>query len=273
MNKSTPAAKPVVSTTTPHNMKRVTYDVVKAIINERMKKNPGKKFPRMSESSLRLDLPIDPRTTQYSWNILENETTSGIVIRPEEIRLNINDLFFISDIAFYIRCDLEYAPDKISSELLTYSMFEWDKNFIEPIEPFYNGRLDILVDKVSKLGNQYDLMKHKFVPRTQFVMYKESAGLTGVYPDGYAGSTIPSVDFKNNGFVSLQPMIEFSGSRKNQIIAQLPGNLDQLGSVYTAADNTLFQAAGFSNNVAITLRGVTCITRGVLVQNFANFQH
>jgi hypothetical protein len=97
------------------------------------------------------------------------------------------------------------------------------------------------------------MLKHKCTPRTQY--QNTSAGIPQ--------ATQPSICMNEDGTVKMQPMITFTGAKKNEIQLVMTNNITA-GLLYD------FNTVGGSVNY--TVANLVLIFRGMLGQNAAVFQ-
>src|ERR1700744_5555247 len=56
----------------------------------------------LTQSYLRLEQPIVAGPTFFNFPVLNNQTSQGNAIRPTEVRLALQDSFFVSSFALYV---------------------------------------------------------------------------------------------------------------------------------------------------------------------------
>ena len=90
--------------------------------------NINKGNVRLTQSTLFLSKPINPTTTVYNFDVLESQTQT---LQGDEIRLNLNDEFSITQIGFYLQASVlgREGVDTGARVLLTHTQFE--NNFVE----------------------------------------------------------------------------------------------------------------------------------------------
>ena len=212
----------------------------------------GKANVRLTQSTLVLSKPISATTTVYNFDVLESQTQTLI---GDEIRLNLNDEFIITQLGFYIQARVldKAGVDTGAKTLLTYAPFEQNSVEASKIANFWNGAFQIAVNNIVYL-DKYDTRKSLFVPRTQFSNF---IALTGT------SSTQPSVDFSMNSMYSTEPLLTLSGAKKNNLILSLPQAIATATFVVTGNDG---------NNYSLVADRVVCLARGLNAQNGASFQ-
>jgi hypothetical protein len=212
----------------------------------------GKGNVRLTQSTLFLTRPISATSTVYNFDVLESQTQT---LQADEIRLNLNDEFIITQLGFYLQASIKSREgvDTGAKVLLSYAPFEQNYNEASKINNFYNGAFQIAVNNIIYL-DKYDVKKSMFVPRTQFANFNAVSGQP---------STIPSVDFSTNGMFGTEPLLTLSGAKKNNLTLTIP----------TAITNANFSVTD-NNGVAyvIAVERVVCLARGLNAQNGASFQ-
>jgi hypothetical protein len=227
------------------NILRQSYSVIK-----KKYAKFGKGNVRLTQSDLVLILPINPASANYNFIVLQNDTT--VPQTAQEIRLNMNDEFIATDMGVFLLGQLQGDPaSNVSTKWHTHVPTEVNRTFVE-MEEFYNGRVNISVNKISFLEN-WHIKKHQVIPRTQW--QNTSAG--------QPFATIPSEDFKGDGMYIMQPMITFSGAKKNEVNLTLPRAISPHTVDFTATDG-LAQV--------YTINRIAVVFRGLLAQNAAAFQ-
>lgn len=212
----------------------------------------GKANVRLTQSTLVLSKPISATTTVYNFDVLESQTQT---LLGDEIRLNLNDEFIITQLGFYIQARVlnKDGVDTGAKVLLTYAPFEQNSVESSKIANFWNGAFQIAVNNIIYL-DKYDTRKSMFVPRTQFANF---SALTGT------PSTQPSVDFSTNSMYGTEPLLTLSGAKKNNLILTLPQAIST--ATFSVTDN-----GGIV--YSLVADRVVCLSRGLNAQNGASFQ-
>ena len=219
-----------------------------------------KTLPRLSQSSLLLILPIVAGQNSYNYSILTTDSTPGVAggKLPEEIRLNVNDEFFILEMSQMLYGTIAVDGGATAHRMFTHAPSQYDSKFTA-IEDFWLGSLEIDVDKVTYLTN-WDNYRHLVVPRTQDILDPASG----------QGLTQGNKDLKHDTFHNMEPYIKLSGSRKNQITTTLPYPIAPVGSPATVAFPTNDAVAPTPEVINIGFMALLC--RGFLAQNASAFQ-
>ena len=217
--------------------------------------NINKGNVRLTQSTLFLSKPINPTTTVYNFDVLESQTQT---LQGDEIRLNLNDEFSITQIGFYLQAKVisREGGDTGARVLLTHSLFQ--NNFVEAakLQPFYDGAFQIAVNNIIYL-DKYDTKKSNIVPITQ----TNNGG--GVVAAGGYSATFDSDDFSKHGLYPTEPIIVLSGAKKNNLQLTLPRSIDV--ATIQCSDNN---GAVYS----LQVDRVVCKLLGLNAQNGASFQ-
>lgn len=226
-------------------MGRVNYKV----ILDQYKKN-GKGNVRLTQSSLYLTKPISSTQTSYNFDVLE---TQSATLQGNEIRLNLNDEFIVTQLGFYLQASVSDGLGTSYGNVLLTTPPTQDAGATATLNNFYQGAFQIAVNNVIYL-DKWDTTKHKFVPRTQYADYFLAGGQS---------ARIDSVDFSRNSMYPVEPLITLSGAKKNDLRLDLPTAIS--GATFTIATND-----GRSNVYVIDRVGI--FLRGLNAQNGASFQ-
>lgn len=214
--------------------------------------NIGKGNVRLTQSTLFLTRPISATSTVYQFDVLESQTQT---LQADEIRLNLNDEFIISELGFYLQASIldSMGTNTGAKILLPYAPFEQSSVQASKITNFWNGSFQIAVNNIVYL-DKYDVKKSNFVPRTQFADFNAVTGTP---------STIPSVNFDTDGMSSTEPMLTLSGAKKNNLTLTLPTAISS--ATFPVTDN---QGVRYT----VSVDRVVCLARGLNAQNGASFQ-
>ena len=227
---------------------RVNFSLIKANYNK-----IGKGNVRLTQSSLFITKDIDATKSNYDFDVLENQTAT---LQADEIRLNINDEFIVTDLGVYLygtwtAKDAEAVKIGTGTQLLTYAPLELDGTAILS-KNLYAGQLKIAVNNIVYL-EKWDTRKHEMVTRTQFAT--QLAG-TNV-------ATMPSNDFSSDGMMPFSPLLTLSGAKKNDISIRLPQSIS--GSTVTWLDQK-------GNTISMVISKIALRMYGLNAQNGAKFQ-
>lgn len=205
---------------------------------------------RLTQSSLVFKQAIEASKNTYEFAVL---TTDGTP-QKGEIRLNINDEFINYEQGYYLESTTPKRsdPNKTNSIMLPYVPTEASA-LISDLQSMHDATLKITVNGIDRLNN-WDMLRHKCVPRTQF--QNTSAGIPQ--------ATQPSVCYADSGVTNMQPMITFSGAKKNEIQISLQDSL---------TPNLTFEFVSILGAQTFTCRNLVLLYRGMLAQNAAKFQN
>ena len=240
-------------------MSRVEYNILKKKYDA-----VGKGNVRLTQSTLKLLRGINPATTSYRFDVLENE---GGAATAYETRLNINDEFNVSQLGLYIAGNIlnEGQPNYMAQKLWTFSPLELSGRTTS-FADFWNGKLKILVNNIVQL-EKWDIGKHNYIPRGQFIDNNPSFPVVPGTPP-FQIAQQPHNNYIKDGMAVLTPMITLSGAKKNDIIIELPQAI-----IAQQADwITEYMGAGVKDKVRIEFFDICLIARGFLAQNAAKFQ-
>lgn len=226
-------------------MQRASYQL---IIKKYAKR--GKGSVRLTQSSLMLFQAIETNKKVYNFAVLQSDNQQPA--QPEEIRLNLNDEFTAYEVGYLINYKSRVAGAAVSENIyLTYAPTEQAATQ-SPINNAWDARLSISVNNIVRLEN-WDMLKHKCQPRTQFQNF--SAGIPH--------ATQPSICLHDDGCIQMQPMLTFTGAKKNDI---------ELGMVTNLTAGLAFDWLSTTGTQTLTATNLVLIFRGMLGQNAAVFQ-
>jgi len=228
---------------------RVNFSLIKSNYNK-----IGKGNVRLTQSSLFITKDIDPTKSNYDFDVLENQTQT---LQPDEIRLNINDEFIVTDLGVYLYGTWTAStPENVKigqgTQLLTYAPVELDGNAIVS-KNLYAGQLKIAVNNIVYL-EKWDTRKHELVTRTQFATMLAGTNV----------ATMPSNDFSTDGMMAFSPLLTLSGAKKNDISIRLPQSI--AGSTITWKDQK-------GNTISMQISKIALRMYGLNAQNGAKFQN
>jgi hypothetical protein len=211
----------------------------------------GKGNVRLTQSSLFLVKDITNTSTTYNFDVLES--VNGNVL-PEEIRLNINDEFIVTELGIYLygTQNVEGNPASTGKRLFTNTLSQINAAQANNVSPVYQGQLKIAVNNIVYV-EKWDSKKHEFVPRTQFQPFTN-----GVFP-----ALQDSNDWMNDGMQELAPMVTLSGAKKTELSLTLP--TAPVTASFVTQDNAGQIVTYNINKIAILLRGLNA-------QNASRFQ-
>lgn len=152
----------------------------------------------LTRSYIRLEQPIVAGQNLINFPVLKNSTNNGNAIRSNEVRLNQQDTFFASDVAFYITkassaTATNFVPD-------TYPNAVTFPTGASTLYNLYNGYLNISVNE-SVIMPRYPMSNFLKVYQTQLT----------------AATNSPIDQFDPLDVVFWEPMLNFVGTN-NTII-------------------------------------------------------
>lgn len=231
--------------------KRQNYSILKAKYDKINKGNA-----RITQSSLFLTKPINQNVTSYTFDVLETQTQS---LQNDEIRLNLNDEFNITEIGLYL-CG--YIGDNTSdsfnpnTKLFTYAPFHLSLADATKLQSFYAGTFKIAINNIVFM-EKWDTAKHECVTRTQINSYAVGVDATPVM------AVENSQNLSRDGIYPLANIITLSGAKKNDLTINLPNAIKPATFTYTDSNNV---------RSTFTIDRVACLLRGFNSQNSASFQ-
>ena len=182
-------------------MARVNYNVI-----AQKYRNVGKGNVRLTQSSLFLTKPINPNVTTYNFDVLETQTAS---LQADEIRLNLNDEFIITQIGMYLVGNINGSPGRI---LLTTPPYELNTTSADKLSDFYAGAFKIAINNIVYM-EKWDTSKHQVTGTTQFQSFQVGVAVA---------PTFAEKNLAKDGMYGVEPMITLSGAKKNDLVLQLP---------------------------------------------------
>jgi hypothetical protein len=196
----------------------------------------------LSQSYLRLERTITTTTTNYQFGVLVNDTPQGSAIQSTEVRLNLQDSFFVSSVSMFIGLQTS-AYGSTNFPLYPYpnphvfsANIGTSTSTANQLWNLYNGYLSLTVNNRVITPN-FDLFKHYDARTTQ-----QNATLTAT------AGTVDEMSGDNSTSVDVEPNWVLIGSKNNNLTLQLPGAV-----------------ANVEGSSAVTK--IVLILRGVLGQN------
>lgn len=193
--------------------------------------NPGGAV--LSQSYLRMEVPLSASTTSYKFDVLVNESVNGSINTQQ--KLNLQDAFVVNQIGFYLA--VPSSSTDTTFRLLTYPIvnptpgtgtvgtFAYSStlasNTAAQAFAIYNGFMQLNVNQRTVI-TAWDLMRHLYIPQVQ-------AGMT--YPTAAAAIVAAGTvyhapdDFYNAadmGLFPTEPNIVLAGNKKNDLTVTLP---------------------------------------------------
>jgi hypothetical protein len=223
-------------------MARVNYSVI-----AQKYRNVGKGNVRLTQSSLFLTKPINAGVTTYNFDVLETQTAS---LQNDEIRLNLNDEFIVTQIGMYLVGNVNGTAGRV---LFTCPPYELSTTQANRLTDFYNGTFKIAINNIVYM-EKWDTYKHLFTGTTQFQIFQVGVDT----PPAFAEKNLAK-----DGMFGLEPMITLSGAKKNDLTLQIPAAI-------TAGVFSWTDYLGVAQTINIDRVGL--LMRGFNAQNGATFQ-
>lgn len=188
----------------------------------------------LSQSYLRLERLLSTTVTNYQFGVLINDAPQGSTIRTTEVRLNLQDAFYVGSVQMFT-FNTAAATDT-NFALVSYpNRFVYTTaNAAQALYNLYNGYMSITVNN-RIITPSWDVYRHLEVNQTQ----QNNALAPGINIDQINGAD-------STGF-ACEPNFVLIGSKNNVVQINLP-----------AAVGTL---------QATSVTGVAIILRGILAQN------
>ena len=240
-------------------MLRSDYNLMAAALKKVSKGNA-----RLTQSDLILIRAIDANSTNYRFPVLENEAA---ILFPEEVRLNINDLFGVTHTGVFLGCRQGTKETKVTDaplQLYPYVPMELSPRLVQ-LKHLYSGYMKIDVNKVNYV-DKWNLRKHEYIPQTQFQSRESTLVSIPPFPDFTAvlqAPHQPNIDYKSDGIFPVCPNIVLSGAKKNDVQIFLPHAIAPDMCSWFVKENEQIDTA---------FMYVVVVIRGYLAQNAAKFQ-
>lgn len=180
----------------------------------------------LSQSYLRLETALVANQTQFTFDVLVNESTNGTFNTQQ--KLNLQDAFVASSLGFYLAVPIGAATNA-EYKLLTYPTIGLEfgggvGNFTqaqaEDALAFYNGYFSLTINQRVIVPN-WDLNRHLYIPPTQNNAQVSPFGAVTA-PIAPLHYTADFYDGSEMGQYPVEPNITFVGSKKHQFQITLP---------------------------------------------------
>lgn len=165
----------------------------------------------LSQSYLRLEVALAQGVTQYKFDVLVNENSSGSANFPTVNKLNLQDCFYISQLGFYLMAPTNVGDTNVP--LLSYPNTTVFGAGASEYYKIYNGYMSLTVNQ-RVVVPFWNLNRHMVINQTQ-----QTATLRD------------QISLGQDGFYPMEPNITISGDRKNDLTVTLPQGL---GATITA---------------------------------------
>jgi len=213
--------------------------------------NPGNAV--LSQSYLRLEVPLAASATSYKFDVLVNESVNGTINTQQ--KLNLQDAFVANQIGFYL--GVPSGSSDTTFRLLTYPAINVTSGFVGTGTTFsnttaaqayaiYSGYMQLTVNQRTVI-TAWDLARHLYIPQTQlgagnvttaaFAAPTGSATAGHIYDDHFNAA--------DHGLFPTEPNVVIAGNKKNDLTVTMPAGPSSIPS-----------------NARLI-----CIIRGILAQN------
>lgn len=160
----------------------------------------------LTQSFLRVITPLATTATLFNFPVLNNQTGSGLSVRPDEQRLAQQDAFYVSKVYVYIMkassaTAINWVPN-------TYPNTVTYPTGAASLYAFYNGKLTVIINN-SVIVPAYPMSQFLQVPQTQLT----------------AAANSPIDMFDGTLMQPWEPNVVFVGTYNSQIQIILPGNI------------------------------------------------
>lgn len=212
--------------------------------------NPGSAV--LSQSYLRLEVPLVASATSYKFDVLVNESVNGTINTQQ--KLNLQDAFVANQIGFYL--GVPSSSTDTTFRLLTYPAINstavttgTNATFTQAqaVQAFaiYNGFMQLTVNQRTVI-TAWDLNRHLYIPQVQLAGNASASTAALVAVGGAAGHMnddhFNAADF---GLYPTEPNVVIAGNKKNDLTVTLPAGPSSIP----------------------TNSRLICIVRGILAQN------
>jgi len=164
----------------------------------------------LSQSYLRLEVPLTTTSTQFTFDVLVNENLNQNSVTQQ--KLNLQDAFYVSEVGMYVGIATTSATTETNVQLYTYpnpNVFT-TTNASTSLYSLYNGFLQLTINQRTIVPS-WDMQRHLFIPQTQ--------------KTGAATPPLDQMEAIHQGMYPAEPAWVLSGAKKNVLQAVLPGNL------------------------------------------------
>ncbi len=242
------------------NEERAIYSRIQGLVE----KETGMKNLQINQKTLRLEQALSSAKNQYSFDIRENKGSD----RELEVKLNPNDLFFITHMAICIaQQDETTTPKRYGNYPLhtfpdpqvfigndTANLEEW-----QALEGIYNGLISIKTSPVERFID-FPTFHFRYVPERG--VQKQAAPQINDEPAQYG----PGLD--KRGFFALTPNLILDGYDNNSITLTLGGG-DK--TVIAGGIDDSNSAVNTSNVLVILLHGFIVLNGARKLSRYAAY--
>lgn len=215
------------------------------------------KGKNIAASSLFLTADIDSQKQTYNFSVLEND--ARLPQKPDEIRLNQNDVFVFNQIAVGYVGDIQvvgrFTPHEFGRSIFLQSVPYSINVSTTRAYKLFAGQLKVTINNYIYF-EKYDL--RDFDVSTHNEQYNQLDRI-------YSNPDLMQYKLHQKPLTQpVQPMIAMSGAKKNDFEIQLPSAIDKWGfSVLTDP---------IAPYMIVEVNRIGILLRGFLIQNGAKFQ-
>lgn len=170
----------------------------------------------LTQSYLRLERTLSTSSTSYQFGVLVNDQPGGSAIRANEVRLNLQDAFYVSSIAMYVSVTTNATDTNNVYRTYPNPRIFSTAGADQALYQLYNGYLSLTVNN-RVITSRWALSQHLFVPQTQ---QNVTPVATTVNLDQFDGSSF--------GDVPCEPNWVLIGSKNNNFTITLPNAVSTL---------------------------------------------
>lgn len=220
------------------NQRLVFRNAVKSMIKAGV--NPSSAV--LSQSYLRLERVASASVTNYQFGVLSNDVPQGSSVRTNELRLSLQDSFFVSSIQMFVSLAssataTNYAPLSYPNQHIFT-----DAGAAASLMNLYNANISLTVNNRT-IATAWDCLRHYEIPQTQ---------QTAV-PTTTSG-TVDQISGAYSSSFAVEPNWVLIGSKNNVLSINLPASIGTLQT--TSSPSTI----------------IILVLRGVLAQNSTSVQ-
>lgn len=188
----------------------------------------------LSQSYLRMEVPLVAGVTNYTFDILVNENTNPQYVTQN--KLNLQDAFVLSNLGFFLAVPATSATNESAFQLLSYpNQVAFTGTNDVAAQTIYNGQMQLTVNQRTIITS-WDLARHYKANQTQQLVARAAST---------PFSNIDQFNGDSDGFSVVEPNVVLVGSKKNILQVVLPSGLASI-----EANSRL-----------------VCVMRGILAQN------
>jgi len=194
--------------------------------------NPGNAV--LSQSYLRMEVPLAASATSYKFDVLVNESVNGTINTQQ--KLNLQDAFVVNQIGFYLA--VPSSTTDTTFRLLTYPMinatagqntgtvgtFVYNatlaSNTAAQAYAIYNGYMQLTVNQRTVI-TAWDLQRHLYIPTVQAGSTNATTAAVISMGTVYHAND-DAYNAADNGLYPTEPNVVLAGNKKNDLTVTLP---------------------------------------------------